>query len=116
MLSALLERAPGARGAIFCDYEGESVELALKDPQLSEYDLKVFGAQMAAAWVLLSDGSKGRGAGDVEEMRLGCEAGTLLCRALPDGYYVVLVLRARVPSGAAAFELLKTSRELAKEL
>jgi predicted regulator of Ras-like GTPase activity (Roadblock/LC7/MglB family) len=116
ILSSLIERAPGARGAIFCDYEGEFVDLALSDPQLSEYELKVFGAQMAAAWINLHDGATTRGAGGIEEMRLGCEGGTLLCRALPDGYYVVLVLQPRSPSGAASFELARSSRELAAEL
>jgi hypothetical protein len=116
MLTALVSRAAGARGAIFCDYEGEFVDLALADPQLSEYDLKVFGAQMAAAWLNVHEGASTKGAGGIEELRLGCEGGTLLCRALPDGYYVVLVLRPHAPSAAASFELMQTSLELAKEL
>ena len=116
LLSALVARAPGARGAIFCDPEGESVELALGDPRLSEYELKVFGAQLAAAWLGLGETSRGLGAGGVVELRLACAAGTLLCRALPDGYYVVLVLGPRRASAAASFELNRTAASLSAEL
>jgi hypothetical protein len=116
LLTTLVSRTKGARGAIFCDYEGEFVDLALGDPLLSEYDLKVFGAQLAATWLTLDGSARARGAGNVIELRLTCAGGTLLCNALPDGYYVVLVLERNRPSAAAAFQLRKTSIELAAEL
>ncbi len=116
MLSSLVERAPGARGAVFCDYEGEFVALVARDPALSEYDLKVFGAHMAAAWLDLETHSSAQGAGGIVELRLGCAGGTLLCRALPDGYYVMLVLEGGKPSAHAAFELGHTAKEIASAL
>lgn len=116
MLSSLVARAPGSRGAIFCDYEGEFVELVVADPALSEYDMKVFGAQMAAAWLALHENATARGAGGIVELRLGCAAGTLLCRGLRDGYYVVLLLARGTPSAPAAFALSHTAAELDAEL
>jgi hypothetical protein len=116
LLRTLVERTRGARGAIFCDYEGEFVDLAIGDPTLSDYELKVFGAQLTASWITLGTAAATRGAGGVVELRLTCAAGTLLCNALPEGYYVVLVLAKNQPSAAAAFELRKTSIELAAEL
>jgi hypothetical protein len=116
MLTSLLERTPGARGAVFCDFEGEFVDLVVRDPAISEYDMKVFGAQMAAAWLNLQNGSSERGAGGIIEMRLGCAGGTLLCRALRDGYYVVLLIEKGRTSGVAAFELQHTAVEIAAEL
>jgi hypothetical protein len=116
LLTTLLVRVRGARGAIFCDYDGEAVELALSDPKLSEYELKVFGAQLAASWMSLGATATGHGAGTPVELRLSCGGGNLLCRALPDGYYVVLVLSRSCASAAAAFELQKTSVALAAEL
>ena len=112
MLSSLVERAPGARGAVFCDFEGEFVELVVNDPALTEYDMKIFGAQMAAAWLNLQNGSSERGAGGIEELRLNCSGGTLICRGLRDGYYVVLLVAQGKPSGLAAFELQHTAAEL----
>ncbi|HWT86841.1 MAG TPA: hypothetical protein VN177_13775, partial [Myxococcales bacterium] len=58
ILTNLVERARGARGAVFCDQEGESVELVIRDPELSEYDMKVFGAQLAPIWMGLQTNAK----------------------------------------------------------
>jgi len=116
MLQALVEKAPGARGAVFCDYEGEFVELVVRDPTLSDYDMKIFGAQLAAAWLDLQTRATERGAGAAVEMRLGCAGGTLLCRSLRDGYYVVLLLKGGTPSALAAFELQHAATELASQL
>src|SRR5438105_8120606 len=115
MLSKLMARAAGARGAVFCDYEGEFVELVISDPALSAYDMKVFGAQMAAAWANLQSGSSERGAGGIVEMRLACAAGTLLCRSLRDGYYVVLLLARGIPSAPAAFALEHTAVAMSRD-
>ncbi|HUJ27975.1 MAG TPA: hypothetical protein VLW85_18265, partial [Myxococcales bacterium] len=57
MLDELLAQAPGARGAVFCDFEGEFVELVIRDPALTDYDMKVYGAHMAAAWMNLQANS-----------------------------------------------------------
>ena len=116
MLSTLLERAPGARGAVFCDFEGEHVELVIRDPGLSEYDMKVFGAQMAASWLRLQEHATEHGAGAIVELRLGCSGGTLLCRSLRDGYYVVLLVSPGPPSALAAFELQNIAVEISSEL
>ena len=116
VLSALLDRAAGARGAVLCDYEGEFVELVVRDPAVSEYDMKVFGAQMAAAWSSLQQSSSEHGSGSVVELGVACAGGTLLCRALRDGYYVVLLLRSGSPQSSAAFFLRDTASALAAEL
>jgi predicted regulator of Ras-like GTPase activity (Roadblock/LC7/MglB family) len=116
MLRSLVERAPGARGAVFCDYEGEFVELVVRDPALSAYDMRVFGAHMAAAWLDLQAKSTEHRAGGIIEMRLGCPGGTLLCRSVRDGYYVVLLVARGTPVGPAAFELRRSAGEIVSEL
>jgi predicted regulator of Ras-like GTPase activity (Roadblock/LC7/MglB family) len=116
MLGSLVERTKGARGAVFCDVEGEFVELVIADPHLSDYEMKIFGAQVAAAWLNLENGSSERGAGSMVEMKIHCAQGTLLCRNLRDGYYLVLLLARGVPSGAAAFELQRTAAEMSTAL
>jgi hypothetical protein len=116
MLSTLVERAPGARGAVLCDHEGEFVELVVRDPGLSAYDMRVFGAQIAAAWLNVGTRATEHGAGGIVELRLTCAGGTLLCRSLRDGYYALLLVERGVPSAAAAFELQATVSQLADEL
>lgn len=116
MLTSLVERAPGARGAVFCDYEGESVGLVIRDAGLSEYEMRVFGAQLAALLLSLQASSKDSGAGRVMELRVCCASGTLLCRILQDGYYVVLLVGGGAPSAAAAFALRAAATEIAAAL
>jgi predicted regulator of Ras-like GTPase activity (Roadblock/LC7/MglB family) len=116
MLTALVERVPGARGAVFCDHEGESVAQAVRAGTVSEYDMKVFGAQIAALWVNLQGSTRECGAGAMVELRVGCAGGSVFCRSLPDGYYVVLLTGPSAGGGRAAFELRATAAEIAKEL
>lgn len=115
MLSDLVDKTPHARGAIFCDFEGEFIELVLRDPSLSEFDLKIVGAQVCATWSNLR-GEAARGAGMPIEMKVGCAQGTLLCRGLPEGYYLVLLLGQGKPTGAAAFALAQAAEGFAREL
>jgi len=116
MLTTLVERTPGARGAIFCDHEGESVELVLRDPQLSEFDLKIFGAQLASVWMDLSTTSSEHAMGSLVELRVVCAKGTVLCRSLPDGYYVALLVGSGSPSAFAGFALREAAAEIASEI
>jgi predicted regulator of Ras-like GTPase activity (Roadblock/LC7/MglB family) len=116
MLTTLVERVAGARGAVFCDHEGESVELVLRDPQLSEYEMKIAGAQLAAVWLSLQEGAKASGIGATQELHVSCASGSLICRALPEGYYVVLLIGRGAPVSAAEFELRATASEIASAL
>jgi len=69
LLGDLVASAKGARGAVFCGHDGEFVDLLVAQPQpagcgeLSDYDLKVIGAHLAAPWLRLQDGSANGGAG-----------------------------------------------------
>ena len=114
LLQSLVDAAPGARGAVFCDSQGENVDLALArcTPALSEFDLKVCGAQMAAEVVRLQQTS----AGALVEARIVCEGGTLLCRSLPQDYYVVLLLDTSGRSSRAGRLLARTAELLAREM
>ena len=116
MLTSLVERVSGARGAVFCDHEGESVEVVIRDAALSEYEMKVVGAQLASVWADLTASARERGAGAIIELRLGCSAGTLLWRSLPEGYYVVLLIGMGVPGAPAAFALSAAAADIATEL
>ena len=116
MLTALLGRVPGSRGAVFCDHEGESVELAVGDSGLSEYDMKVYGAQLAAPWLSAQERARDIGAGALLELEASCGAGALLCRSLPDGYYVVLLIGPHARRAPASFALRAAAAEIAQEI
>jgi predicted regulator of Ras-like GTPase activity (Roadblock/LC7/MglB family) len=116
MLTTLVERVAGARGAVFCDHEGESVELVLRDPHLSEYEMKIAGAQLAAVWMSLQDSSSQSGTGPMQELHVSCASGSLICRSLPDGYYLVLLVGPGAPIAPAGFALRAIAAEIAAAL
>ena len=121
-LQELVLCAPGARGAIFCDGEGESIDLLVAEPPprgcegLSAYDLQLTGAQVASAWLQLHAGSVQRGAGSAVELQLRCDKGSLLCRVLREDYYIVLVLAPGKPPAAAAFALRQAAARVVADL
>ena len=121
-LQELVLRAPGARGAVFCDGEGESVELVVAESSpagcqgLTPDDLKLTGAQVASAWLHLHTGSLERGAGSAVELQLRCDKGSLLCRVLREDYYLVLVLAPGNPPAAAAFALREAAARVVADL
>lgn len=122
LLSDLVARTPGARGAIFCDYEGEHVDFTVREPPppgappLSDFDMKVVGAQLTAQWVLLRERGAHHNAGEPLELRLLTPGGTLLFRALKDGYYVVLLLTPDALACTATRALEQTAQLISREL
>jgi hypothetical protein len=122
LLGDLIASADGARGAVFCGHDGEFVDLAVAQPQpagcgeLTDYDLKVIGAHLAAPWLRLQDGSANSGAGSALEMGMRCKDGALLCARLPEGYYLVLLLAPRAHVSRASVALRRAAERLAEHL
>jgi hypothetical protein len=122
LLGDLLASAKGARGAVFCGHDGEFVDLLVASPQprgcgeLSDYDLKVIGAHLAAPWLRLQDGSANGGAGAALEMGMRCREGALLCARLPEGYYLVLLLGPGAQVARAFVALRQAAKRLAEHL
>lgn len=96
ILQSLVESVPGARGAVFCDGEGETVQCVgasgRADPgSRDDYELRVAAAQLAEPL----DVACGRATellGQPEEFCIRGRRETLLVRMLPDGYYLLLCL------------------------
>ena len=122
LLGDLVASAKGARGAVFCGHDGEFVDLLVASPQppgcgeLTDYDLKVIGAHLAAPWLRLQDGSGNGGAGAALEMGMRCKEGALLCARLPEGYYLVLLLSPAAQVARAFVALRQTATRLAEHL
>jgi hypothetical protein len=120
MLAQLLAEVPQARAAIFCDHEGESVDWAAAErpgfARLSEYDVKICGAQLAASWMLLDERARAGAAGGLRALELRAATGTLLCHAVQEGYYLMLVLTAMPGSARAARTLAEAAAAFAREM
>ena len=122
LLERLVESERSARGAIFCDHEGEAVALCLAAvppagcAAIGEYDLKVCGAQIAAPVLALLEAAAAAGAGAPGELRMICAHGTLVCCVLRDGYYVALLLAPGGRAAAAAGKLAAIGRLVLAEM
>ena len=114
LLTDLLVDVPQAVGAIFVDPEGEAVEWVTRhnDP----FDLKVEGAYHGIFKRQLDNLTATTEVGTVDSYVLEGTRLVTLTQALPDGYYVVLVVD-RSGSRAQALHSLRCAAEvLAKEL
>jgi hypothetical protein len=86
ILSMLVARVPGARGAALVDSEGETVDYA---GRAKPYDVRV----AAAHWRIVLDEARGApGLSDVRSIAVRAARASYLIQALPDGYALVLVM------------------------
>lgn len=86
VLSKLVSRVPGARGAVLVDSEGETVDYA---GRAKPFDLKV----AAAHWRIVLDETRERpGFRDVRSIAVRAARASYLVQTLPDGYALVLVM------------------------
>ena len=112
LLTNLLVDVPAAIGAIFLDSEGEAVEWVTRhgDP----YQLKVEGAYHSIFKRQLEE--IGDELGGVVAYSVEGEELITLTHALPNGYYVVLVLDRSGSRAHAMFHLRRTAEVLAREV
>ncbi len=113
ILKSLVDRVPGAIGAIFADWEGEAVDQFAHVPAL---EIQLAGAHWGIVRQLASQHLRAAGAGDVEEMWIDCEGGLVLLRRVTDRCYVVLTTRRGVHLGTARRELERGAMTLLGEM
>lgn len=114
LLTNLLVDVPQALGAIFVDSEGEAVEWVTRygDP----FDLKVEGAYHGVFLRQLESAIAGADAGSISSVVLEGSRLVTLTQALPDGYYVVLVVDRRGSRAQALHRLRRAARVFAEEI
>ena len=114
LLTNLLVDVPHAVGAIFVDPEGEAVEWVTRhgDP----FDLKVEGAYHSIFMRRLEELTTDSKAGPVQSFILEGSRLVTLTQALPDGYYVVLVVDRSGSQAKALNRLRRAAQVIAKEI
>lgn len=114
ILQRIVERVPGATGAVFADWDGESVsEFAAALPQL---EIQIMGAQWGVAWMEIRRAFQRGHMGNPTEMIVAAERGSAVVRRVTDEYYVVLALGRHAQLGHALVELARGAAELAAEM
>ena len=114
LLTNLLVDVPEAVGAIFLDDEGEAVDYVTRhgDP----FDLKVEGAYHSILLRRLDDLTASADAGTIDSFVLESSNLITLTQALPDGYYVVLVVDRNCSRAQALHRLRRAAEVIAKEI
>lgn len=109
ILENLVERVPGARGAVFVDSEGEYVELFSRG---DDHEMKLAGAHQGIVLSMFSDAGNNAGTGGPKELFVRNDEVNLFARMLKDGYFVLLTTQ---PGGIAA-QALRELRQAAREI
>lgn len=114
LLTNLLVDVPSAVGAIFLDPEGEAVDWVTRhgDP----FDLKVEGAYHSIFKRRLDTVGSATVMGQVNHYIAKGSTVMSLTHALPDGYYLVLVLDRPGFTGQALYQLRRAASIVAREI
>jgi predicted regulator of Ras-like GTPase activity (Roadblock/LC7/MglB family) len=113
ILRAIVERVPGALGAIFADWDGEMVDQFAHIPPL---EIQLVGAHWGVVLNLASRSMTKGGFGPVRELLIEGERGTVLILSVTDQYYVVLAAKSEVHLATARRELQRGAETLRGEM
>jgi predicted regulator of Ras-like GTPase activity (Roadblock/LC7/MglB family) len=120
ILRELVDDVPGARGAVFCDGQGESVNAigasGRHAPEMvNDFELRVAAAQLATPLDLAQ--VRGHDSlGSLKECVIAGGRETLLVHMLPEGYYLLLCLEPDAQTGWAMQRLRAAARRVAVEI
>ena len=112
-LENLIERVPGAQGAILSDWEGEAVDQVSR---IGEYELKVIGAHKGIILTNMRQAMRDLESDALEEIIVTTERNQTMILPVTQDYYLVLTLERGEALGRALFEARKTIAVLREEI
>jgi predicted regulator of Ras-like GTPase activity (Roadblock/LC7/MglB family) len=113
ILRTMVERIPGAVGAIFADWEGEAVD---QFAHIDKVEIQLVGAHWGVVLSLATEHLKRAGLGAIEELLVEGELAQVLIRRVTERYYVVLAARRGVHLALARRELERSAQTLLGEM
>lgn len=113
ILKSMVDRVPGALGAIFADWEGEMVDQFAHVPPL---EIQLAGAHWGVVLNQTSMVTSHLGWGGVNELCIEGERGLALIRRVTEGYFVVLAAKKDVHLATALRELERGAVTLRSEM
>ena len=117
ILRTLVASTHGALGAIFLDWEGETVEVVTERPLDADvHDLRVIGAYQGIFLTRLREMAAKVKVGVPLRFKIEFERSMTLSCDLKDGYYLVLVVDHDANEGMAWRRLLATRDEVLREM
>jgi predicted regulator of Ras-like GTPase activity (Roadblock/LC7/MglB family) len=110
-LREVVARVPGARGAVFLDFEGEAVDEFADVPTM---EIHLVGAHLGIILALIREQTPRLGA--PEEVIIEAERATLLIRAIDSRYLVVLDAEPEAQIGRMSRELRRAVEALRAQM
>jgi predicted regulator of Ras-like GTPase activity (Roadblock/LC7/MglB family) len=113
ILRSMVERIPGAIGAIFADWEGEAIDQFAHVPAI---EIKLIGAHWGVVLQQVAERLRKVGAGSISELLVDCRDAVVLIVPVTDRYFVVLEASRTVHLGTARREVERSARTLLGEM
>jgi predicted regulator of Ras-like GTPase activity (Roadblock/LC7/MglB family) len=113
ILQAMVERIPGAIGAIFADWEGEAIDQFAHLPAI---EIKLIGAHWGVVLQQVAERLHKIGAGPVAELVVDCQEAVILVVPVTERYFVVLEASRAVHLGTARREVERSAHTLLGEV
>lgn len=110
----LVETIPGARGAIFVDWEGEAVDQYSLDEDV--YQLKVMGAYKGVILNLINEAQKTVDSTQINTVTVKMNKYSIILAPVKEGYYVALVVQSGTIMSRAAYMIKKSVKDLAANM
>jgi len=114
ILKNLVESMPGAIGAVFADYEGETVDFYSSNDE--PYQLKVIGAHNCAILNLINKAQKKVRGGDVSTVTLKMDNFSIIITPVKQGYYLLVTLKNSSMMEKACYRIKKAVKALIDEM
>ncbi len=114
LLQALVERVPGALGAIFTDWEGEPV--GSFGTALADSDLEIIGAQWTLVWTQLQRSLERVRLGAPHELVIDSARARVIIRQVSAEYCLVLAAQRGTHLAIAQRELERTAVSLRAQM
>lgn len=114
ILKNLVEKTPGATGAILLDWEGEAVAHFAKSPDI---DLPAIGAHKGIILNLARDAILNlKQASGVKTIGISTELAGVALSTVKEGYYLVVTVEKNKPLGIVFFESKKAIKDIEREM
>lgn len=114
-LRKIVEETPGSTGAILMGFDGIAVMQHLAEGQ-EQVDIESMVMEFSFRFIELRKAAESLEMGEISDITIKAEAGTILCRVLSDEYFVAVVLHDSAYFGKGRWMLRSTANELVSEL
>ena len=114
-LRKIVEDTPGATGAVLMGFDGIAVMQHLA-PGYEETDLESMAMEFSFRFMEMRQAAESLGMGEVGDITVKAEGGSILCRVLTPEYFVAVVLHDSAHFGRGRWLLRSTAGELIAEL